>query len=182
MQVQSPHRRPRDGRSRFQSGRGGRLVAIFAALVAMLALGVAGDGRRGSARPDELRLHQSVHGSGRLCGRWPRARCRRARLGLRARVGRPGRIIPPGDRRRRHPVRPRGDNGVTLRERDHIVRDFGPDGYREIGLWEHVVGPHGTVVIDAGQLVFDYDGNVLFEPGRHDFFHGLSSFCPGFLE
>jgi hypothetical protein len=74
------------------------------------------------------------------------------------------------------------DNGVTLYERDRIVRDFDQDGYREIGLWEHVVGPTGTVVLDAGQLVFDSDGNVVFEPGRHDFFHNLSSFCPGFLE
>jgi len=74
------------------------------------------------------------------------------------------------------------DNGVTLYERDRIVRDVDQDGYREIGLWEHVVGPNGMVVLDAGQLVFDWDGNVLFEPGRHDFFHNLSSFCPGFLE
>lgn len=74
------------------------------------------------------------------------------------------------------------DNGVTLYERDRLIREFDADGYREIGLWEHVVGPTGMVVLDAGQLVFDWDGNVLFEPGRHDFFHNQSSFCPGFLE
>jgi hypothetical protein len=75
-----------------------------------------------------------------------------------------------------------GSNGVTLYEKDHIVRQFTTDGFREMGLWEHVRGPRGTVVIDAGQLVFDNDGNVLFEAGQHDFFHGDSSFCPGFFE
>jgi len=73
-------------------------------------------------------------------------------------------------------------NGASLSERDRIVRQFDTQGYRELGLWEHVIGPNGVVVLDAGRLVFDLDGNVLFEAGRHDFLHGLSSFCPGFLE
>ena len=73
------------------------------------------------------------------------------------------------------------DNGVTLYEKDHVVRQLATDGYREIGLWEHVRGPNGIVVIDAGQLVFDADGNVVFEPGQHDFFNGETSFCPGFF-
>jgi hypothetical protein len=74
------------------------------------------------------------------------------------------------------------DNGVTLYEKDHVVREFTTDGYREIGLWEHVRGPRGLVVVDAGQLVYDGDGNVIFEPGQHRFFHGETSFCPGFFE
>lgn len=74
------------------------------------------------------------------------------------------------------------DNGVTLIEKDHLVSQWTQDGHREIGLWEHVRGAHGIVVIDAGQLVFDNDGTVVFEPGQHDFYHGVTSFCPGFLE
>jgi hypothetical protein len=74
------------------------------------------------------------------------------------------------------------DNGVTLYERDRLVTVFTPDSIRQIGLWEHVQGPNGMVVLDAGQLVFDEDWNLIREPGRHSFFHGESSFCPGFLE
>lgn len=74
------------------------------------------------------------------------------------------------------------DNGVTLYERDRLVTIFTPDSIRQIGLWEHVQGAHGMVVLDAGQLVFDSDWNLIREPGRHSFYHGESSFCPGFLE
>jgi hypothetical protein len=68
-------------------------------------------------------------------------------------------------------------NGITLTERDQINTFFDADGFAERGLWTHIQSPHGGIVLlDAGQLVFDPDGNLVRAPGRHPQFFG-ASFC-----
>jgi hypothetical protein len=68
-------------------------------------------------------------------------------------------------------------NGITLIERDRFTVFFDEDGHREVGLWTHIQGPDGGIVLlDAGQLVFDADGNLMRAPGRHPQFFG-ASFC-----
>jgi len=68
-------------------------------------------------------------------------------------------------------------NGITLNERDRFNIFFDEDGVREVGLWTHIQGPaEGIVLLDAGQLVFDADDNLVRAPGRHPQFFG-ASFC-----
>jgi hypothetical protein len=68
-------------------------------------------------------------------------------------------------------------NGITLTEDDQINIFFDADGHREVGLWAHIHGPGGGIIlIDAGQLVFDADGNLVRAPGRHPQFFG-ATFC-----
>jgi len=68
-------------------------------------------------------------------------------------------------------------NGLTLTERDQITMIFTADGRREIGLWTHIQGPDGGMVLrDAGQLVFDTDDQFLYARGPHPQFFG-ASFC-----
>jgi hypothetical protein len=68
-------------------------------------------------------------------------------------------------------------NGITLIERDRFNIFFDEDGHREVGLWTHIQGPAaGIVLLDAGQLVFDADDNLVRAPGRHPQFFG-ASFC-----
>jgi hypothetical protein len=68
-------------------------------------------------------------------------------------------------------------NGITLVERDTFTTTFYPDGARIAGLWEHVQGPGGLVIRDAGQIVFNPDGTVNYVRGPHPFLFG-ESFCP----
>jgi hypothetical protein len=71
-------------------------------------------------------------------------------------------------------------NGITLQERDQLTIIFTHDGRREIGLWAHIQGPGGVVIIDAGQLVFDSDDAFVYSRGRHPQFFG-ASFCDALL-
>jgi hypothetical protein len=67
-------------------------------------------------------------------------------------------------------------NGITLYERDKITLFFYPDGSREVGLWTHIQGPGGIVLLDAGQLVFNADGTLAYLRGPHPQFLG-ATFC-----
>ena len=68
-------------------------------------------------------------------------------------------------------------NGLALTERDVFNVFFDEDGRREVGLWGHIQGPDGgMVLLGAGQLVFDADGDFLYERGPHPQFFG-ASFC-----
>jgi hypothetical protein len=68
-------------------------------------------------------------------------------------------------------------NGLTLIERDQITEIHTQDGRREIGLWTHIQGPDGGIVLrDAGQLVFGPDDTFLYARGPHPQFFG-ASFC-----
>ena len=68
-------------------------------------------------------------------------------------------------------------NGITLTERDEINILFNEDGVREVGLWAQIQAPNGGIVLlDARQLVFDADENLVRAPGRHPLFLG-ASFC-----
>jgi hypothetical protein len=68
-------------------------------------------------------------------------------------------------------------NGKTITERDTWTSFFYPDGSRDMGLTVHIQGPGGIVVRDAGQIVRDSDGNVLYTRGPHEQLSGVS-FCP----
>ncbi len=63
-------------------------------------------------------------------------------------------------------------SGKTVIERDHLSGVILPndEGFLEIGLNFHLSLPSGsTVLIDAGRLVFDIDGNIVFQAGNHEF-------------
>jgi hypothetical protein len=68
-------------------------------------------------------------------------------------------------------------NGKTIVERDTWTIFFYPDGSREVGLTVHIQGPGGMVQRDAGQIVLDADGNLVYVIGPHDQALG-GSFCP----
>jgi hypothetical protein len=66
-------------------------------------------------------------------------------------------------------------SGKTVIESDHLDGVILPDdqGFMELGLNFHLQLPSGPVVlIDAGRLVFDSEGNLLFEAGNHQFEDG----------
>ena len=67
------------------------------------------------------------------------------------------------------------DSGKSVIERDHLTGVVLPDdqGFLELGLNFHLSLPSGrTVLIDAGNLHFDNDGNLVFEAGKHQFEDG----------
>lgn len=68
-------------------------------------------------------------------------------------------------------------NGTTIVERDRWTAFFASDGSREVGLTVHIQGPGGIVVRDAGQIVWDANGDPLYLRGPHEQFSGVS-FCP----
>jgi hypothetical protein len=68
-------------------------------------------------------------------------------------------------------------NGHTIIERDTWETVFTADGARDLGLTVHIQGPGGIVVRDAGQIVYDTDGDVIAVRGPHEQFSGVS-FCP----
>jgi hypothetical protein len=68
-------------------------------------------------------------------------------------------------------------NGKTIVERDTWTSFFYPDGSREVGLTVHIQGPGGIVQRDAGQVVRDVNGNLVYVIGPHDQALG-GSFCP----
>jgi hypothetical protein len=68
-------------------------------------------------------------------------------------------------------------NGKTIVERDTWTTFFYPDGSRDVGNTVHIKGPGGLVIHDAGQIVYDADGNVLYTHGPHPQLNGVS-FCP----
>ncbi|HEU4897088.1 MAG TPA: hypothetical protein VFX88_05880, partial [Actinomycetota bacterium] len=66
-------------------------------------------------------------------------------------------------------------NGITLREIEHgqTFIDLVEGTDTEIGLLFRVLLPGGgTVIADVGRLVFDAEGNVIFEAGPHPALHG----------
>ena len=67
------------------------------------------------------------------------------------------------------------DSGKSVIERDHLTGVVLPDdqGFLELGLNFHLSLPSGrTVLIDAGNLHFDSEGNLVFEAGNHQFEDG----------
>ena len=67
--------------------------------------------------------------------------------------------------------------GKTIVERDTWTSFFYPDGSRDVGLTVHIQGPGGIVQRDAGQVVRDVNGNLVYVIGPHDQALG-GSFCP----
>jgi hypothetical protein len=68
-------------------------------------------------------------------------------------------------------------NGHTIVERDRWKDTFYADGTaRTVGNTVHIEGPAGMVQHDAGQIVFDANGNVTAIHGPHPQFEG-QTFC-----
>jgi hypothetical protein len=66
-------------------------------------------------------------------------------------------------------------NGITLREIEHgqTFYDLTDGSQTLVGLIFRVFLPDGgTVIADVGRLVFDAEGNVIFEAGPHPALHG----------
>ena len=68
-------------------------------------------------------------------------------------------------------------NGKTIVERDTWTVLINEDGSRDVGLTVHIQGVGGIVVRDAGQIVWDAEGNFLYLRGPHEQFSDVS-FCP----
>ena len=71
-------------------------------------------------------------------------------------------------------------NGKTIHERDTWTSFFYPDGTRDAGLTVHIQGPGGIVQLDAGQIVSNADGDVLYTHGPHPQLSG-ETFCPALV-
>jgi hypothetical protein len=73
-------------------------------------------------------------------------------------------------------------NGRTIYESDHYNNLFAPDGTSvAAGNETHILGENGEIVLlDAGRIVFDADGNPTFIAGRHPQFLG-ETFCAALM-
>jgi hypothetical protein len=72
-------------------------------------------------------------------------------------------------------------NGRTILESDHYNNLFSPDGTSfATGNEAHILGEHGVVLLDAGRIVFDADGNPTFVAGRHPQVLG-ATFCAALM-
>ena len=73
-------------------------------------------------------------------------------------------------------------NGKTIYESDHYNNMFAPDGTSvAAGNETHVLGENGEIVLlDAGRIVFDAEGNPTFIAGRHPQFFG-ATFCAALM-
>jgi hypothetical protein len=71
--------------------------------------------------------------------------------------------------------------GKSIIESDHVHNTVYPNdqGFDIVGLNFHLSYPGGgLVLVDAGRLVSDSDGNLLFEAGRHPIQDGnVSALC-----
>ena len=68
-------------------------------------------------------------------------------------------------------------NGKTIVERDTWTFIATPDSARSVGLTVQIKGVDGMVQLDAGQLVYDEDGNIEYVRGPHPQALG-EVFCP----
>jgi hypothetical protein len=68
-------------------------------------------------------------------------------------------------------------NGKTIVERDTWTFIGTPDSARDVGLTVQIKGVDGIVQLDAGQVVFDEDGNIEYVRGPHPQALG-EVFCP----
>ncbi len=142
------------------------LPVLLAVTWALLAPAPAG-----AASPERERFHDRVSivfAAGELCA-FP-ARLREDARGVISRFfDQQGNLV----RERVHVsfqgVFSHGTKFLSERETLNITFDFSTDTVRVVGLNWHVKLPSGrTVVIDAGRLVFDHEGDLVFKAGRHD--------------
>jgi hypothetical protein len=71
-------------------------------------------------------------------------------------------------------------NGVVVNQTEHTVTVFDLTKGTEIdlGLVDLIFGSNGTLQMEVGRLIFDADGNVIFEAGPHPALHGdFSALC-----
>jgi len=72
-------------------------------------------------------------------------------------------------------------NGHTLNERDRYESFFAADGSeRRVGDSAHILGDHGIVLHDSGQVVFNADGSIAYIHGPHPQLQG-ATFCSALL-
>jgi hypothetical protein len=80
-------------------------------------------------------------------------------------------------------------NGTTLtmpNQSFHLVITYDAAGKRQTTTYDgpvyvFTVPGGGVVLLDAGRLVFDRQGNILFEAGPHQSLHGdVGAFCAAF--
>lgn len=71
-------------------------------------------------------------------------------------------------------------NGLVVNQVVHTVTVFDLTKGTEIdlGLVDLIFGSNGTLQMEVGRLIFDADGNVIFEAGPHPALHGdFSALC-----
>ena len=71
-------------------------------------------------------------------------------------------------------------NGKTIVEHDTWTFIATPDSSRSVGLTVHIKGVDGMVQLDAGQIVFDANGDIDYVRGPHPQALG-ENFCPALV-